>query len=669
MASVEATTGLPEEVDALEVECESTVVVLTVHNRGRATRAAAAVIRLTIDPDGPSASGTTSDEGVVTFTIKNVEADTITFDLVPTDAHRTMAGQGQFAVGTNNTHHIETDLGSEIDAVVILDGEDTEATENVVQWVNLPAEAPWVERSAATSLDRLSRRVRVLVKLKHPSAETVSVTMRAVDGNVAYTDSEVTRNAGYATKPANLGTAVETTTEANGKQVLDDEFHVTAAGKDKFEFVATDVYGNTVVSAHQVETRRQIWMQPLAMTNERISVAESLETLTSEYAKHGITVTVLEQREMGYIPNVSMVDLDALKLAARAGMSEATDVYTPHLITMVYADHLAEPEEALRIQGNVTAGPDADPQILLTGRLWEGLDATDWFVSARFTPALSEQRRVELEEQQEALYQQIDDLQPRREEIAERREELAPEYALLSEQWTAAKQGNPEAPKPERMLAIELEAQQLTERGEVLDQEEDDLNAQEEELRIALDGEPVDITKDRCTPLAPTAEPEADYHSRVRVELADLVEDATIGELRLTYQKLGYFRGGTSIKGKCLTAISTRRREEVKNTGVQNQVMIHELGHQTRMVPTLAPDASDPLAASDLDRHATSYEQRGHQGPHCHAGVVLAASFRGVDGATCTMFGATSAPSAFCPSCATALKKQDLSAGYPRFWV
>ena len=61
------------------------------------------------------------------------------------------------------------------------------------------------------------------------------------------------------------------------------------------------------------------------------------------------------------------------------------------------------------------------------------------------------------------------------------------------------------------------------------------------------------------------------------------------------------------------------------------------------------------------------YVEKGHNGPHCHAGLLVLSDYSNVNGATCSMFDATNAPTAFCVDCAAALVKQDLSKGFTRF--
>jgi type VI secretion system secreted protein VgrG len=66
------------------------------------------------------------------------------------------------------------------------------------------------------------------------------------------------------------------------------------------------------------------------------------------------------------------------------------------------------------------------------------------------------------------------------------------------------------------------------------------------------------------------------------------------------------------------------------------------------------------------DRVPTQYDRRGHRGSHCHNGVPLQDSFSGVTtGPICVMFGTILDKLAFCPDCAVAVKKMDLTDGWP----
>ena len=113
------------------------------------------------------------------------------------------------------------------------------------------------------------------------------------------------------------------------------------------------------------------------------------------------------------------------------------------------------------------------------------------------------------------------------------------------------------------------------------------------------------------------------------------------------------FPPGTNIVCVC-------GRIEWKAFSEQNKVIIHEVGHQLRMVT----DGSKGLPA----RTPNHYTGRGHRGNHCHTGLPLKEytpenAPDDASNAGCVMFGAVNTRKEFCTDCAEAIKKMDLSKG------
>ena len=99
--------------------------------------------------------------------------------------------------------------------------------------------------------------------------------------------------------------------------------------------------------------------------------------------------------------------------------------------------------------------------------------------------------------------------------------------------------------------------------------------------------------------------------------------------------------------------------------------MIHELGHKIGLVP--GGTAWRSYDRSKLDKAPRFYEtSQGHVGNHCHAGIAakpVPQKYTSHDAAAsiCVMYGQTNDHSAFCPDCAKAARKVDLSSGWIRF--
>lgn len=135
------------------------------------------------------------------------------------------------------------------------------------------------------------------------------------------------------------------------------------------------------------------------------------------------------------------------------------------------------------------------------------------------------------------------------------------------------------------------------------------------------------------------------------------------GTLKFRFRHL-YSVGGLSANGprdgrSKLLLVCTRVNDQQRLAKVIVQNVIHELGHKLGLVPT-----GTETSLCDLDATPTSYEAKGHQGPHCHQGLARLDSYAGLSGARCVMFGEDCASSDFCPACGEALKKMDLSAGW-----
>lgn len=95
-----------------------------------------------------------------------------------------------------------------------------------------------------------------------------------------------------------------------------------------------------------------------------------------------------------------------------------------------------------------------------------------------------------------------------------------------------------------------------------------------------------------------------------------------------------------------------------KSAEEQNQTLIHEVGHMLHMVT----DGK----ASLPDKTPYHYTNKGHTGPHCHNGLPDdMENYMGYGKyAKCVMFGSPTKETAFCPECAIAVRKLDLSGGY-----
>ena len=168
--------------------------------------------------------------------------------------------------------------------------------------------------------------------------------------------------------------------------------------------------------------------------------------------------------------------------------------------------------------------------------------------------------------------------------------------------------------------------------------------------------EKIPIEEAWCQPILSPGYPTS-MSNQVKIDVTALPPDT--GTIILNVNWVNRFRAGLSFGGNVI-CICTRAWWQKISTDEQNQIMIHEMGHQCGMVPD--------GAGIKPDKVSTYYYGKGHVGPHCHMGLSASlTSYGGVTGAKCVMFGQISDVSNFCSNCTPALKKVDLSHGWKRF--
>jgi len=164
------------------------------------------------------------------------------------------------------------------------------------------------------------------------------------------------------------------------------------------------------------------------------------------------------------------------------------------------------------------------------------------------------------------------------------------------------------------------------------------------------------ISKSKITLNSPAA-----GSNRVSIDISSLPKEK--GTITLTVNCVSYMRGGLSFGGTNIIAICTRGNWKTQTTQEQNNIIVHEAGHQINMVTD--GDSTKKLP----DKTPNYYIGKGHQGHHCNTGLTNSQKAKTEyktsedTSSQCVMYGATNGKSAFCPECAKAVKKMDLSKG------
>lgn len=165
-----------------------------------------------------------------------------------------------------------------------------------------------------------------------------------------------------------------------------------------------------------------------------------------------------------------------------------------------------------------------------------------------------------------------------------------------------------------------------------------------------------EIVKAKCVP----TEIRTDMSRSVVITVDDIPTNET-GTLTLTVNWVDRMRGGISF-GDNLICACTRSWWQNKSEASINQVLIHEMGHKVGMTPNGTGNLPDQITSY--------YTAGGHVGSHCHNGIPTQAMYNSsADGAlaSCVMYGATIAITAFCANCAPAVRKLNITDGWGTF--
>ncbi len=149
------------------------------------------------------------------------------------------------------------------------------------------------------------------------------------------------------------------------------------------------------------------------------------------------------------------------------------------------------------------------------------------------------------------------------------------------------------------------------------------------------------------------------YYSKIKIDISDLpIQFPATAELLLDVKIINRMRAGLSFGGTHTVALCTKAYWNTFGELNQNQVLIHELGHQVGMVP-------NGSIKSKLNK-GTYYYAHTHVGDHCYKGCSSTEALKSssaIRKSECVMFGATNNKSSFCTDCGRNVKRADLSGG------
>ncbi|WP_234357419.1 type IV secretion protein Rhs, partial [Achromobacter xylosoxidans] len=177
----------------------------------------------------------------------------------------------------------------------------------------------------------------------------------------------------------------------------------------------------------------------------------------------------------------------------------------------------------------------------------------------------------------------------------------------------------------------------------------------------------VPVARDRLTPLPyDPAEPKACH--AVNIRLAGLLPIPATGRLILRVRLMESAAAGAAFYDTNLLCVAALSPFEPVTMNYQQETLVHEIGHLIGMVPSgpewaqAHPDEAD-MDSSRLDKGPFFYSQFGN---HCHFGLPASQADPSHTGA-CVMFGGDCQSIRYCVHCAKAVRKVDMSNGWPSF--
>lgn len=177
----------------------------------------------------------------------------------------------------------------------------------------------------------------------------------------------------------------------------------------------------------------------------------------------------------------------------------------------------------------------------------------------------------------------------------------------------------------------------------------------------------IPIPRDRLTPVPYDAAAPKEC-SAVNIRMAGLLPTPTNGKVILRVRLMESAAAGVAFYNSNLLCVAAMSPWEPVTMDYQQQTLVHEIGHLIGMVPSgpewvqAHPDEAD-MDASKLDKGPYFYSQFGN---HCHFGLPASQATPAYTG-SCVMFGGDCLSIRYCVNCAKAVRKVDMSRGWPSF--
>lgn len=230
------------------------------------------------------------------------------------------------------------------------------ATGDLTQFVNIAPADAFVGGTIANR-DRLGPSPRVIIRFTRQATGRCKLFVDRAATADLYSDTEQAKP-GYALVPGPGGLDVDS--DDQGVAAVSGAISLTVCGGHRFSLRATDTIG-TVASAWALTVRRRVYVQPVCMpfarTQYETFVAEQQQALIARFAAQGIDLVFRDVVQIANQNNVwSGDDRATFRNNIRTACGDAVAPLRPHVITLAFVRHFAEPVECTQLKQSFAPG-------------------------------------------------------------------------------------------------------------------------------------------------------------------------------------------------------------------------------------------------------------------------------------------------------------------------
>jgi hypothetical protein len=297
---------------------------------------------------------------------------------------------------SNSTECSGLTMEATIQSIEILDGADTTyATGQVIQYVNLPQNAKFVDNTDIHNIDRLGRNIRVKVTFDIPGIHGFQIQIVPDPGNISYSATEKSKNDNYKyeDQPLSLDT------DKNGELIIDgNNLFLDVAGNNLYKFKAWDCNNVEIATSAEIKTMRLLYYSEARMQGLTSALPTAqLASVEGEYLKHGLVLKRLNTFTIPLIENIGTRQEENVffRSVSTATLNDKL-AKTPYFFSIGYTGHLAKKGatsiiskyntkvgSAAKVIGNVHNHNIIGSQY----PLWHNITSTDqWYIDCYFLP-------------------------------------------------------------------------------------------------------------------------------------------------------------------------------------------------------------------------------------------------------------------------------------------